>query len=435
MRMLPLLALLLTATGAQAADDLMTVYQQAQRHDPVINQAKAALNAAEELRPQARAALLPTIGATGGYERVRQDFDGSTSSSDDSFPSRSWSIQLTQPLFRYSSFILLKQADAQIAQSGAEFAAAEQNLITRAGEAYFGVLAALNALQVAQAEQAAVARQLEQAERRFEVGLIAMTEVHEARARRDLVAAQVIEAESLLASQLGVLEELTGRASWNLAPLRAEIPLTPPEPADPQAWQRTAEEQNWRLTAQRYAAEVALHTVGVRRGDHFPSLDLRGDYGAVNQDGGRFAGETRETSVGLNLTVPLYQGGAVNARIREAQHRYTFAREQLEETRRAVLRQTGDAYRGVLSSILRVRALEQAVVSTQSALEATEAGFEVGTRTIVDVLDAQRERFRAERDLQQARYDYLLNTLRLKQAAGTLAPEDLAAVNRLLKSG
>lgn len=432
--------LLLAAASAQAEDDLLAVYRQALKNDPIIAQSRAELSATETLRAQARAVLLPQVGGAASYERTSQDFDGPGSANDDSetYPTSSIGLQLTQPLFRYAGLPLRRQANAQIASAEAQLAAAEQELVVRTADTYFGVLAAQDGLAVARANLAAIRRQLEQAEQRFEVGLIAVTDVEEARARLDLAQAQVIAAEAALASELGALEELTGQPAegWELARLRDQIPLERPEPTDPTPWKQKAEEQNWSLQAARYLAEVAMHQVAVQRADHYPTVDLQAEYGRVNQGGGRLEGNTDSTAIGLSVNVPIYQGGLVGAQVKEAQYRYTAAREQLEQNRRAVLRLAGDAYRGVLSSIQQVQALAQALVSTQAALEATQAGFEVGTRTVVDVLNAEQLKFSAERDYQQARYDYLLNTLRLKQAAGTLAPEDLATINGwLLEAG
>lgn len=436
MRRAHLACLLLGAAIAApaAADDLLDVYLQARRNDPVLAQAQAAFRAVEELRPQARATLLPSLSASAEQSWVDQEQDLTlTGQSSDNYNSDGYALQLTQPLFRYASLKLLRQAKARIAQAQAELTAAEQQQILRVAQAYFGVLAAADALAFARAEREAIVKQLEQAQQRFEVGLVPVTDVQEARARRDLALAEVIAAENQLASARAQLSEITGAAHQDLAQLAATVPLAPPEPAQAEPWQAKAAEQNWELLAARKGTEVAMQTVGIRRADHLPTVDLVARYGEEDQGGGRFAGQTDTGSVSLQLNVPLYRGGATSSRVREAQYQYDQALARLEEVQRDVVRRAGDAYRGVQSSILRARALEQALTSSRMALEAVQAGYEVGIRTLVEVLNAQQERFRAQRNYQQAQYDYLLNGLRLKLAVGTLSEADLAAANRLLK--
>jgi outer membrane protein len=328
------------------------------------------------------------------------------------------------------------RADALVEQARADFASAEQALIIRTAERYFSVLDARESVDAAAANLEAIERQLEQAEQRFEVGVIARTDVEEARAQADLARAELLQAEDDFETERERLRELTDRAPARLRQVREGVELNAPSPNDPDAWRGRAEDENRDLAAARFAAEAAMEGVDVERGGRFPQIDLIAGYDGLEQydrDGQDRSSE--EYSAGIQLNLPLYQGGGVSSSIREAQFRYTEAREALEEARRTVTRNAADAYRGVETALERVRALEQARISTQAALDATEAGFEVGTRTIVDVLNAQREVFNAERDYQQARHAYLVNTLRLQQAAGALSAEDLRGVDTLLGNG
>lgn len=424
-----------TATlPAIAQEDLLGLYREARLSDPVYQQAIANRDAREELLPQARAGVRPSINATAGADATWQEQDTRVGESfDDTYSGYSYGVELRQPLYNYSLNREVDRADAQVSQARAEFASAEQQLILRVAERYFAVLDARVAVEAAEAEVAAIERQLEQAQQRFEVGVIARTDVEEARAQFDLAEAARLLAESDLESALEQLREVTGLATERVSPVREGIELSPPSPTDQDAWRQRAEEQNLALIAAREAASVAMAGVEVARGGHYPRVDGVASYGYRDSGGGQQGGiESDTATIGVQIELPLYAGGGTSSRVREAQFRYTEARERLEEARRSVNRSAADAYRGVVTSLQQVRALDQARDSTRTALEATEAGFEVGTRTIVDVLDAQRETIRAERDYEQARHSYLINTLRLQEAAGSLSEDDLAAVNQLL---
>jgi len=420
-------AIFVAVPNLASAESLSSIYDQALSSDPQFQQAIADRNAREELLPQAQAGLKPDVSLSSTYDAIdNRNFD-------DQFQQLSYGVSLTQPLYRYSRSQAVDQADARVSQAQAEFDFARQELILRVAERYFAVLDAREALDAAEANLDAIRRQLDQAEQRFEVGVIARTDVEEARARADLAQAERLQAEDDLASRREELRELTDRAPEQLDSVRAEVSLTAPEPENPATWREQAEEENRQLAAARFAAKAAMEGVDVERGGRLPTADLVAGYNrSRNYNNDAFERETNQLSAGVELNFPLYQGGEVSSSIREAQFRYTEAREALEETRRTVGRNAADAYRGVQTALERVRALDQARVSTRSALEATEAGFEVGTRTIVDVLNAQRELFNAERDYEQARNTYLVNTLRLRQAAGTLSEADLERVNGLL---
>ncbi|MGD8428904.1 MAG: TolC family outer membrane protein [Ectothiorhodospiraceae bacterium] len=435
-RYLLAVSLIAAAGTASAADDLLSLYKDARTSDPVFQQAIANVNAEREAIPQARGALLPEIGAQASYDRVNQDtdYDNGPSSNID-YNSLQYGVTLTQPIYRYSTYKQLDQAKAGVARAEAQFAASEQDLMIRVAERYFAVLDARETLDAARANQKAIERQLEQARQRFDVGLIARTDVEEAKARYDQSSAGVIRAENDLSNARERLREIVDRYPEKLARVREGIELTRPQPADADAWRQRAEQQNWELTAARKAAQAAMINIDVQRGGHYPTVDARARYGGTDQSddaqiGGGF--NSNELSVGVQVSVPIYSGGRTSSAVREAQYRYTQSREALEQTRRSVLASTSDAYRGIETALEGVRALDQARTSSKAALEATQAGFEVGTRTIVDVLDAQRAVFLAERDYQQARDAYLLNTLRLRQAAGTLSVDDIKRVNGLL---
>jgi len=430
--------LLLTSLGgllsppARAAEDLLSVYTLARQADPVFSAAVAARDAALEAVPQSRAVLLPSIGLGGNVSRDR--FDPRNDDPTSYATNQTYSVQLRQSVYQRDRLVQREQADNEALRAEAEFSTAEQELMTRVATAYFVVLGALDNLEFVSADKEAVGRTLDQATQRFEVGLTAITDVHEAQARYDIAVSELINAEKLLDDAREALREITGETHPEIAILQAEIPLVGPEPAEQGPWVETALDQNPALIAAMAATEAARNEIEVQRSGHYPSLDLTADYSyRDNRFGGFQDLERNDSAIGLELNLPLYQGGLVSSRTRQSRHRFTQAQEEQERQRRATERQTRDNYRGVITGISRVKALAQAVVSNETALEAAETGLEVGTRTTVDVLDAQRELLRARRDHARARYDYLLDTLRLKQAAGILDEPDLEAINALLE--
>lgn len=431
--------LLILALPARAAD-LLEIYREAERNDPRFRAATATYRAVQERLPQARAGLLPSVQATA--DRLRNDNRVRTEdpiairpAGRARFDSTAYVLSLTQPVYNAVALAALRQAGADVRRAEAEYAAARQDLTTRAAEAYFQLLAARDGLALAEAEQTAIARQLEVAEARLEVGLATITDVHDARARFELAAAQLIAAENLLADRREALRELTGETPETVAPL-AELPLTTPEPADIDRWVETAGRQNLALVAAREAVEIARHEVSRQRAGHHPTLDLVGSRTHTDDEGSVARPDVRvrtdSEAIGLELSVPIFQGGLVAARVAEAAERLRAAEAELEAARRNVERATRAAYLGAATGAARVQALTQAVVASESALEAKRAGFEAGINTNIDVLDASRDLFRARRDLAAARYDYVLNLLRLEQSAGTLSEEDLVAINRWL---
>lgn len=454
-------SLILASAGAGAAD-LITVYQRALQNDPQIREADALRLASRESKPQALAALLPQFEANGSYTKFDEDsgrtqftrIDPSnpnselvpinvTSTSD--ITAKQYDLTLRQTLFRWDQWMTLRRADAEVAQAEADYLFAQQDLIQRTSVRYFDVLAAQDTVDAAQAALDAFARQLEQANKRFEVGLIAITDVQEARAAHDQAAAALIAAKRSLATARELLRELTGESFDTLATPVDDLPLKSPEPANEEQWVNTALEQNLQVISARLATDIAKQDVRVARAGHLPSIDLvasRSDQDYTGDQIGRNEGgvsrapadQTQTTdSIGIQVTVPIYSGGATSSRVRQQVYLHRAARERLERANRETERSARDAYLGVISEISRVQALRQALESSRTALQATEAGFEVGTRTTVDVLDARRRLFDAQTNYARSRYDYILNVLQLQFSTGTLDRADLDEINSFLR--
>jgi outer membrane protein len=435
-------------TTSASAADLGDVYERALANDPVIREAEANRRAARESKPQAIAALLPQINASGRYNEEEGDSTGAfvqpglpptPEVRDSDGNSSAWDVSLRQSVFRWQNWAALRRADAESAQAEADYRAAQQDLILRTSDAYFNVLAAQDTLEAAQAAYDAIGRQLEQSEKRFEVGLIAVTDVQEAKAAFDSATASLIQAKRNLATTGERLRELTGDAYDELSKPGSEMPLSAPNPANPDDWVRLAMDQNARLISSRLAADITRHNISSERGGHLPSLDLvvsrshfESEATITGTSAGNVDSDSDDTTYSLQVTFPLFSSGATTSRVRQAQYRHTAARERLERTARETERETRDAFLGVSSEMSRVQSLKQAVESARTALQATEAGYEVGTRTSVDVLDARRRLFEAETNYARSRYDYLLNVLRLRLAAGTLDAQGLNEVNALL---
>ena len=418
-----------------AAGGLLDNYLLARDNDPQLKAADATRLAQGETKDQSVALLLPTISLSASTEDVNTDTDSNFTfnpSRKENFNVNGYSLTLTQPVYHHDYWVGLRQADATVAQAEADYGVAKQDLMIRLASSYFDLLAAQDNLDFARAEKEATARQLVQAKQRFEVGLIAITDVHEAQAQYDLTVAQEINADNLLANTREALQEITGQYEQAPRLLQDQIPLLSPDPADIEQWVSKATEQNLGLKSSQFAQQVASEETNRQRSGHFPTLDIVANRNISNSNSS-FGSESETDRIALQLNVPLSAGGAINSRTRQAAYRADAAKQNLLQTRRSVVRQTRNAYLGVIAEISRVKALNQAVISSAKANEATQAGFEVGTRTIVDVLLSQRELFRAKRDYARSRYDYILNTLRLKQAAGTLNVADIEAINEWLK--
>jgi len=424
---------ILTSSLSQA-EDLVQVYELAKRNDATYLAAVEEYNAAKEASPLAWSAVLPQLNLSGVHSEINNDQTVGPSPGTYDYKSDSYSVTLTQTIYRQEQFDRISQAGAEVAAAEARYNNAGQDLILRVATQYFTVLGATDNLSFAKAEKKAIEQQLFQARERFKVGLTAITDVHEAQARYDQAVASEIEAENLLVSNKERLQVITNQPLNNVAALKEDAPLVSPDPADVDIWIKTAVDNNLLLLAADKNMQAARSALGVARSGHFPTLDLQADYTDYDQGSGASTGPLEQdgTTVSLVLNFPLYLGGAVNSASRQAAASYEKARQDHEFQRRVTVSGTRNAYLTVLSTISRVTALKQALVSTQTALEATQAGYEVGTRTAVDVLNAQRELFRAERDYARARYDYYIQTLQLKQSAGTLTDADLKLVNAWL---
>jgi len=422
---------LLTSASATAAD-LLGTYQKAQQNDPQYAAARAQYRAAQEARPQARAAVLPQVNLSASVSE--NDYDGPTGNSQ-SFTSNEASLTLTQTLFNWRQFAGLDRASAQVAQAEAQLASAEQNLVTRVAQAYFDVLSAADGLRFAQAEKKAIGRQLEQAKQRFDVGLIPITDVKAAQASYDLATSREISAQNQVENAREALRTIINEPPGSLATLsEGRPPLDRPQPAAPEEWVQRALEQNPEYLAARSGAEAARYGIKEARAGHYPNVDLVARHSESEDSNGPGTGDITNNSIGVQVTLPLFSGFATTSQTRQAQAQFDQARSQVVQARRGAEQGTRDAYRGVEASISQVTALQQAVESNRAAVESTQAGFRVGTRTAVDVLNALRDLYGAQRDLADARYNYILNRLRLKQAAGTLTVEDVRLVNSWLSS-
>src|SRR6516164_8269607 len=462
-RVATLALVLLALPLAAPAKDLIGVFEDAVHNDPVIRQADANRLAARESKPQALAALLPQVNGTAGITREHasgfesQIFEVLNGGAPQLVVARTadqidntiqqWSLNLRQNVFSWSNWMSLKAASHEVAQAEANYAAAEQQLILRVSQAYFAVLTAIDTLDADQASLEAISRQLDQANKRFEVGLIAITDVEDAKAARDSAASTVIAAKRTLATSENQLQEITGQKYDSLTRPGPDMPLNNPDPADESRWVNISLEQNLTLISSRLAADIARDNVRVAIGGHLPTLDLVAgrswNYTSSDQIFSDPAGSNvqsfpnvdskfNDRQIGLQFTLPIFSGGFTQSKVRQAEYLWIAAKEGVVQSSRATERQARDAYLGVISGIARVQALRQAVESNQTALKATEAGYEVGTRTSVDVLNARRNLVQAETDYATARYDYIVSVLQLRLAAGNLDRPQLAELNNSL---
>jgi type I secretion outer membrane protein, TolC family len=442
-----LIPVLSVAVSSVSAEDLLDVYRLATQSDPQLLAANATRRAALEAKPRARAQLLPIISflVNGAYNFQKLGFSDSNFNQSDNFESYGYSINLVQPLYDHRLYVQLSQADASISEAEAQYGVAQQDLIVRLADAYFTVLSARDNLQFVKTDKEAIDRTLEQSRKRFEVGLIAITDVLESEAQYDLAVAREIKARNDLSDAREALSEITGQSHETFrVEVNPNMPLWIPAPPDIEWWTAVAQEKNLRLLSARYTSQVARKEISLERAGHYPTLSLvvqaaRGINGgglggvSIGRRGFAIRGSTTDASIQLQVSVPIFSGFLVSSRTHQATYRYSEARENQEAARRTAVRQVRDAYRAVETSVQRVTALKQAVASTKSALEATTAGYQVGTRTIIEVLDAQSDYYQAIRNHKQARYTYLLSTLRLKQATGTLSEQDLTAINAWLQ--
>jgi outer membrane protein len=449
----PLIAALLASAflslDAQAVD-LIQVYQQALANDAVYASARASLAVGRERVPQGRAGLLPTVGLSGSFTRNDNDVSpfnaggtvispitGETitiGSSGFRANSNQYTLALSQPLFRWDRWQTYEQSKLAQAISEAQFAQAQQDLITRVSQAYFDVLTAQDTLESTRAQKTATTEQLASAKRNFEVGTQTITDTHEAQAAYDLVVAQEFAAVNDLENKKSALQAIIGAAPAALAPLKTGVVLSAPQPSVIDEWVAAAEQQNYGVTVAQLALESAKRDIRRNRAGHFPTLDLVAS-SSHNKVGGETvqSGTTTNKAIGVQWNVPIFSGFAVTSRVRESIALEDKALNDFVATRRNAALAARQSYLGVHSGLAQVKALEAAEISSQSALDSNKLGYQVGVRINIDVLNAQRQLYSTRRDLARARYDTIVNGLRLKAAAGSLREDDLIPVNNLLQ--
>lgn len=464
--------LILLSSSSVWADNLLDVYNLAKDGDPTYLASDAGRMATSERVNQSFASLLPQISATASYT-VSDSESGSTTKglytpADSNIPPVNFSntntsksdstqtgytIRLSQEIYNHSTWLNLRQAEKRALQSKINHEGSKQDLIIRVAEAYFNVLAAQDSVAFSKAETEAVSKELAQTKQRFEVGLIAMTDVHEAQSRHDRALANQIAAKNSLDNTHELLRLITGQYHYDLLSLKDEIRLQNPQPEDIKKWTKRAEESNINVQASKIGLDIAKKSISISQAGHLPSVDLSASYRDSDTDTdipsspnfdddnvflGTNSGINRDSfsknaSISVNFNIPIYSGGRTNSQVKESQKLYLQAAHNLEAEHRRAISSTRSSYLGVVAAVSSVNALKQAVLSSQSALEATQAGFEVGTRTIVDVLLQTQQLFDAKRQHARARYDYIINTLKLKQAAGLLSEDDLAQINKMLR--
>ena len=439
-RLASLFAATLFACHAQAAD-LLQVYKEALANDAVFASARAALSAGAERAPQGLAGLLPNLGVNGSYVRTDSSIDVPSAGVNRSSAAtvNSYTVSLAQPLVRWANWETYQQGKLLTAVSEAQFGQAQQDLIVRVAQAYFDVLTAQDALASVQAQKVAITEQLASAKRNFEVGTATITDSQEAQARYDLAEAQEFAAQNDLEIRRSALQQIIGRPAGDLATLKPGLLLPKPEPERMEPWIDSAETRNFGVLAQQLSLEVARREISRNRAGHYPTLDLVASRSHSDQNGTLAASQTpsnvgTNNSIGVQWNIPLFSGFAVTSRVREAIALEQRSRADLENARRTAAQGARQAFMGINSGLAQVRALQAAEISSQSALESNRLGYQVGERINIDVLNAQQQLYVTRRDLARARYDTLVNGLRLKAAAGVLREEDLAQVNLLLQS-
>ena len=421
------------------ATDLLDIYHAAQSQDAVFASARASQQAGQEKLTQGRSLLLPSVNlnanttnnnVTTNYAHELPPFIVSNNAK---YNSHGYSATLVQPLFREQNWAAYNESELQVAISEAQFKLAEQDVILRSAQTYFDVLIAQDTIQLNAAQKTAISQQLEQAKRNFEVGTATVTDTYEAQARYDLIGAQELEAANNLEIKRRTLQQLVNGEVKDLNVLGKAFTMDNPVPADVQKWVDDAQHGNYQIAMAQAAYELADKEVDRNRGGHLPTIDLVATTGKNIAGGGTLgASDTHSNTIGVQLNLPLFQGGAIQSKWREAEANREKAKQDLETTRRNVELQTRQAYLGVASGIAQVQALQQALKSSESLLDASKLGQQVGVRTSLDVLNAQQQLFSTRRDLYQAQYNYLVSQLRLKAAVGTLDEADLGKVNMAL---
>ncbi len=422
--------------ASASAADLIQVYRDAATNDAQYASARNLLLAGRERLPQGLSLLLPQINATASGARVNtqlnepQPFGGFSST----YNQHAYTLSLSQPLFRWANYQQFQQGKLSVLFSEAQFAQAQEDLIVRVTQAYFDVLYAEDSINFIVAQKAAISEQLASAKRNFEVGTSTITDTNDAQAKYDLAVAQEILSRSNLDIARAALQQIIGKPPANLAPLIRDVQMSPPQPGEIEPWVASAEQQNYLVAQNQANLEIAKRQIQVNRAGHYPTVDLVASRTYTNNGNTGFSVVTSQTSnsIGLQLSVPIFSGGFTSSKVREGIALADKAENDLDFARRTAAQSARQAYFGVTSGLAQVRALQAAEVSSQSALDSNKLGYQVGVRINIDVLNAQQQLYSTQRDLARARYDTLLNGLRLKSAAGTLTEEDLARINALL---
>ena len=435
---------ILNVQAAETEYNLLDVYNLAQKNDAQLAAAHADMQAQQEKRIQSRATLLPslTLSAHTEYTRSNSKVDGARDDENNG-NSHGWGATLNQPLFRMANWYGYDQARSAGIQAELTYSAEEQNLILRVSEAYFDVLRAEDSLTSAKAEETAVKQQLDQARERYNVGLIAETDVLEAQAGYDAARVVRIQGENQLSVSYEALRTITNEDISSIGKLQKSMPVNQPTPAIADEWVQNAVQGNLTLSALRKGLEASQANIKVQRAGYAPTVDAFARYnynfddmskGRAGTEGGLTTGKGDSTVAGLQFNMELFSGGGTSSRVREATYQMESVQKNFDRTLRETSSNTRNLFRTVNSDVDRVDARCQGIVSSESALQATRSGYEVGTRNITDVLNAQKNLFSAQRDYLNARYDYIVNTMKLKQVAGTLSPQDLRDLNHWVVS-
>jgi len=437
---IPLVCLIwLPCLAAEYPSGLLDLYQKAREKEPVFQSAGYQKLIVEEGKSQAWAELLPKISGSADYTSTNQDIESSDNDvvavGDLNYDSTTFKLTLTQPIFHWDSIVALRQSKQEMLLSDAQYLLAEHELMIKVAELYFTALAAYDQLDFAMTELAAVEKHFELASGRYDMGLIPITDMLDAKARLAEITAKNIEAENYLDDALQALQEVVGEPVETLKSLQKDIALVHPDPEDLSQWTEQALQLNPSVKLQEYAVEVAGLEVDRQRAGHYPKVDLNGNYEYRDTDGSIYGGGTEgdTTDISIVLSVPFYEGGAVSSRVREARYVSRIAKQELEKSRRAVVRETRLSYLGVKRALKLIDAYQQSVTFNQLTLEAKQEGYLSGIYTSLNVLDTERDLSLANIDYAKARYDYLLNSLRLKQAVGTLTGEDLSQLEQWLQ--
>ncbi|WP_417221901.1 TolC family outer membrane protein [Amphritea sp.] len=409
-----------------SAGALTDIYQQALAQDPQLKAAEAAAKAGEEALPQGRAGLLPTVALTGNTTWVNYD------STD--YNNHGYTVSLSQPLFSAAAWFTYKQGIAQSEAASLQFDQAQQSLILRVVNSYLSVLRAQTALETSQAQERAIKRRLDQVNAQFEVGLIAITDVQEAQASYDNAKVSRILAEGDLDNSFQSLERLTGQPVGTIDPLAKDYPVENISPIDPQAWIEKAQAGNLALKVAQANTEAARRQSQAASSGHLPTLSLTASHDKDNGSATYPDDDWETNQIGLTLSMPIFSGGATSSKSRQAEYGLTQTRFNQDDTLRGVILETRNLLRNLQTNVLSVAARKQSILSSETALKATEEGFNVGTRNVVDVLQAEQQLYSAQRDYANARFDYIQNLFSFKQQIGTLSPDDVIGLDQWMKA-